>query len=99
MQCRFFFDLADDGGLALAFSDHVLEFYGLDIGSARTMIYGVDPPFVPNVDDTYIDEGAALGSVTFVPEPEAWAFMLLGASAIGAVFRAAGPRPFATGAI
>jgi hypothetical protein len=80
-----FFDTALDGGLALAFSDHVVEFYGADIGSTGTLTPGRFA-FVPNMDDSLVDEGTAFASVT--PEPAAWAMMLLGLGAIGGAARA-----------
>jgi hypothetical protein len=79
-----FFDTALDGGLALAFSDHVLEFYGADIGSTGTLVRG-DYSFIPNVDDTGIDEGTALATV--VPEPASWAMLMAGAAMLGAAAR------------
>ena len=84
-----FFDTELDGGLAVAFSDHVIEFYGADIGSTGTLVRG-DFSFVPNMDDSLTNEGTALVSVT--PEPAAWAMMLLGVSAVGGAARAARSR-------
>jgi hypothetical protein len=84
-----FFDTALDGGMAVAFSDHVVEFYGADIGSTGTLVRG-EFPFVPNMDDSLVNEGTALASVT--PEPGAWAMMLLGVGAIGGAARAVRSR-------
>ena len=80
-----FFDTALNGGIGVAFSDHVVEFYGADIGSAAALVPG-RYAFVPNIDDTMVNEGTATASVT--PEPAAWALMLLGVAAVGAAGRA-----------
>jgi len=85
-----FFDTSLMGGIALAFSDHVLEFYGADFGSTGTLVPGVYP-LIPNVDDTLVDEGTALATVG-VPEPGAWAMILLGIGGVGAAVRAAAGR-------
>lgn len=80
-----FFDTNLAGGIALAFSDHVIEFYGVDIGGAGTLVPG-NYSFVPNIDNSYVNEGTAVASVA--PEPAGWVFMLLGVGAVGAATRA-----------
>jgi len=84
-----FFDTALGGGIALAFSDHVVELYGADIGSKGVLVPG-HYSFTPNIDDTLVNEGTAVASVT--PEPAAWALMLLGVAAVGAAVRAGRAR-------
>ena len=80
------------GGMALAFSDHVVEFYGLDFGSDGTL-EPARAPLIPNIDDTLVNEGTAFVSV--VPEPAAWSLLLTGAFAVGGFARATRRRPAA----
>ena len=90
-----FFDTALNGGIALAYASHSIEFIGPDVGSSGTITPGQYGAFYPNIDyvlnaNAPIDEGAGptAFSITAVPEPAAWRFMLLGLGAAGGALRA-----------
>jgi hypothetical protein len=86
-----FFDAHDDGGLALSYSDHSVEFIGPDIGSSGTVNLFQNVSFYPNIDYTtgdgggIINEGSAV--VSAVPEPAAWILSLVGFGAVGGMTR------------
>jgi hypothetical protein len=93
-----FFPTSVAGGIGLDFTDHTVEFMGIDIGSQGVLKYGTSD-YVINIDDRpslvngQIPEG--YGMITVVPEPAAWMMLLAGFAAVGGVLRAARRRAVA----
>jgi hypothetical protein len=93
-----FFDQALGGGLALGFSDYSVDIYGPALG-----LDGAAPPpfgkltgdFYANINgepspvDRAMDEGFMTndGVTVGVPEPTAWALMLMGFAGLGGALR------------
>jgi hypothetical protein len=87
---------AGGGGMTLDFADASVDLYGVDsvdIGSQGKLKHG-GYSFNPNINgdpssrDGLINEGDGPTVVSIVPEPAAWAMMLVGLGFTGAAIRA-----------
>ncbi len=87
---------AGGGGLTLDFADASVDLYGVDnvdIGSQGKLKHG-GYSFIPNINgdpsskDGLINEGDGPTIGSIVPEPAAWAMMLIGVGLTGAAIRA-----------
>lgn len=93
-----FFPTSVNGGVGLDFTDHTVEFLGIDIGSQGAIKFGTSS-YVINIDyrpstvNGQIPEG--YGMITVVPEPAAWTMLLAGFAAVGGVVRASRRSPAA----
>jgi hypothetical protein len=96
---EFFSATGNQGGaLGLDFGDHTVEFIGSDFGSTGTLNEGAYASAV-NIDYTtdgfgnVINEGTSSITITPIPEPAAWALMMVGFGGVGGALRGAARKP------